>query len=258
MFLESGFNDFIAKPIDIKQLDMTLNQWVRDTQSEETLKEAETQARSQDGPGSVEGGMDGEGRWLLEHPVDGIDFKAALTLYGNSGAALMPILESFASHTPPLLEKMDAYVESSLSGYAIEVHGLKGICAAICAGEAAGLARELEFASKGGTGETVKARHGDLRRQALELAEGLKSLLAEWETGKPAAEKERRGEPDRELLRRLSAAAGEFNSNGTEETLGELERYRYERDGDLVIWLRKQAENFDYDAMHKRLEKFLE
>jgi hypothetical protein len=36
-----------------------------------------------------------------------------------------------------------------------------------------------------------------------------------------------------------------------------LERYRYERGGDLILWLREQAENFDYEAMHKRLEETL-
>jgi hypothetical protein len=34
----------------------------------------------------------------------------------------------------------------------------------------------------------------------------------------------------------------------------ELEQYRYETGEDLIRWLREQAENFDYDAMHKRLE----
>ncbi|MDR1047712.1 MAG: hypothetical protein LBL64_08040 [Treponema sp.] len=35
------------------------------------------------------------------------------------------------------------------------------------------------------------------------------------------------------------------------------ERYRYEEGEELVHWLREQAENFDYDAMHRRLEEFL-
>ncbi|MDR2304768.1 MAG: response regulator [Treponema sp.] len=263
MFLASGFNDFIAKPIDIKQLDLVLNQWVRDIQSEETLWEAETQARErsefrvQNGSGSAKDGMDSEGRWFLERSVEGIDFTAALTLYGNSGAVFIPILKSFVTHTPPLLEKMDTYVENSLPDYAIEVHGLKGTCGAICAASAAALALELELASKEGKGDFVRSRHGELRRQVLELTEKLGALFAEWEAERPAVEKERREEPDRELLRRLSAATGTFNSNETEEVLRELERYRYERGEEFIIRLREQAEIFDYDAMHEQLEKFL-
>jgi HPt (histidine-containing phosphotransfer) domain-containing protein len=193
----------------------------------------------------------------LDHPVEGIDFNAALQLYGGDGAALMTILQSFLAHTPALIQKMDAHLETSLPDYAVEVHGLKGTCAAICASESAELARELEFASREGKGDFVKARHGELRRQVLALTEGLKVLAEGWEACRPGLEKEARSKPDRELLVRLSAAAGDFNSNKVEEVLGELERYRYEEGEELIQWFREQAENFDYEALHKWLEEFL-
>jgi hypothetical protein len=121
----------------------------------------------------------------------------------------------------------------------------------------AALAKELEFASKEGNLELVRQKHGELRQGALELTERLRGLLEEWKAGRPEEKKTPRGEPDRELLARLSAASGTFNSNDTEELLAELEQYRYEREGDLVLWIREQAENFDYDAIHKRLEELL-
>jgi hypothetical protein len=96
-----------------------------------------------------------------------------------------------------------------------------------------------------------------LRLKTLELTGRLQALLEEWDAGRPEEEKEWRDEPDVELLGRLSAATGEYNSNATEEILGEVERYSYEKNGDLIYWLREQAENFDYDAMHKRLMEFL-
>jgi PAS domain S-box-containing protein len=255
MFLGSGFNDFIAKPIDIKQLDIVLNQWVRDTQSAETLEAAEGQA---DRTGAPAGGKEtgNESRWLLEHPVEGIDFAAALRLYG-SGAALLPILKSFGVHTPGVINRLDGYLERSLEEYSIEVHGLKGTCKAICAEGTGELAWELEKASQAGRGEEVRTGHRELRRQALELVARLEGLAAEWESNLPEEVKERRGEPDRELLVRLSAATAGFNSNDTEEILGELEKYRYEQNEQLIGWLREQAENFDYEAMHQQLEEFL-
>ncbi|MDR2617995.1 MAG: Hpt domain-containing protein, partial [Treponema sp.] len=255
-----GFNDFIAKPVDIKRLDVVLNRWVRDTQNAETLQEAETQAQQREespGPGGKDGPEGAENRWLLEHPLEGVDFAAALTLYGNSGAALMPILKSFVAHTPPLLERMDAHLETSLSDYAVEVHGLKGTCSAICAAEAAALAKELEFAAKDGQEALVRSRHGELKRQAQAVTERLQAMLEEWDASLPVVEKELRSEPDRELLARLSGATGEFNSSITEEVLGELEQYRYAQDGDFIFWLREQAENFDYEIMHDRLEEIL-
>jgi HPt (histidine-containing phosphotransfer) domain-containing protein len=252
MFLNSGFTDFISKPIDIYQLDMILNRWIRDKQSEATLQDAESRQLEQAEAG---GGYDDGGAWLLERPVEGIDFTAALTLYGNSGTAYLPILKSFVFHTPPLLEMMDGCLETSSPDYAVAVHGLKGTCNAIGAGGAAEAARELEFAAKEGNFDLVRRKHGALRREVLALTERLKALLEEWEGEGDAEEKERRPEPDRALLARLSAAAAEFSSNTVEEILGELERCRYEQGGELIAWLREQAENFDYEAMHKKLEE---
>jgi signal transduction histidine kinase/FixJ family two-component response regulator/HPt (histidine-containing phosphotransfer) domain-containing protein len=251
IFLANGFNDFISKPIDIKRLDMVLKQWVRDKQIEEN------RTREPDSSGDgAEVKAEAGNRWLLEHPVEGVDFEAALALYGNSTATYLPILKSFVDNSPSLLEKMDTHLETSLGEYAIEVHGLKGACNAVCAGETAALARELELASKAGKLDVVQSRHGELWRRVMELIGRLKELLDEWDAGKAPEEKEVREEPDRELLSRLSAAADEFSLTGTDEILEELERFRYEKGDDLVRWLRERADNFDYEAMHKRLEEF--
>jgi PAS domain S-box-containing protein len=259
MFLGGGFNDFISKPIDIKRLDMVLNQQIRDKQNAATLREAEMQARGwaegKSGNGGREAGN--ERRWLLDHPVEGVDFTAALELYNGNEAMLMSVLKSFVAHTSFLIEKMDACLETSLRDYMVEVHGLKGACRTISASVTADLAKELEFASREGQRDYVKARHGELRGQVLELMERLKEVVEGWDAGLPGIEKEMREGPDRELLTRLSLAAGESNSNGTDEILGELERYSYETGGDLIRRLREQADNFDYDDMHERLEEYL-
>ncbi|MDR0501926.1 MAG: response regulator [Treponema sp.] len=43
MFLTNGFNDFISKPIDIRQLNSSLNKLIRDRQSEQVLESARKQ-----------------------------------------------------------------------------------------------------------------------------------------------------------------------------------------------------------------------
>jgi CheY-like chemotaxis protein/HPt (histidine-containing phosphotransfer) domain-containing protein len=43
IFLNSGFDDFISKPIDIRQLNAVLNKFIRDKQSEEVLNRARQQ-----------------------------------------------------------------------------------------------------------------------------------------------------------------------------------------------------------------------
>jgi CheY-like chemotaxis protein len=251
MFLKNGFNDFISKPVDIKQLDLILNRWIRDKQSGETLREAEIRNSER-----IHETLDAENRRLLEHPVEGIDLAEFRTRYGG-GISYMPILRSFVLHTPPLLESMNAHLETSLPDYAVEAHGLKGACGAVCAAEAAALARELEQAAVEGNLELVRSRHGDLMHSLRLLLDNLEALLARRDALRPAEEKEKRAEPEEELLRRLSHAAGEFNSAAVEGILDNLEQYRYEKGEDLIRRLRERAEAFDYDAMHGDLEEFL-
>ncbi|MDR1894603.1 MAG: response regulator [Spirochaetales bacterium] len=257
MFFRNGFTDFISKPIDIKQLDMVLNQWIRDKQSAQTLMQAEIQAPERKDPET--GGAGGpEGVWLLEHPVEGIDFDKALALYANSGAVYMGILKSFAAHTPSLLKKMGEDLETSLSEYAIKVHGLKGACNAVCAGEAAALAWDLELAAREGNSPWVRTNHGELNRGVLALTGRLKAVVEEWEARRPEEKKEWRDAPAGELLSRLSAAALELDARRIEEALTGLEHYRYRQGEDLVRWLREQAEAFDYPSIRRRIVELTE
>jgi hypothetical protein len=67
-------------------------------------------------------------------------------------------------------------------------------------------------------------------------------------------EKPRRPAPDGDLLARLLAACKEYNITAMEDALIELEKYSYESGDDLVVWLRRQLDNFDYELIRERLE----
>jgi CheY-like chemotaxis protein/HPt (histidine-containing phosphotransfer) domain-containing protein len=250
LFLNNGFTDYISKPIDIKQLDMALNKWVRDTQSPETLEQAEQES------GEPEKAVGADDRRFFELPVKGLDLAAAEALYGNA-AAYLPILKSFVVHIPLLLDEMSALVEGDLGQYAIKVHGLKGSCDTICAPETTGMARELEAAAKGGDLDFIRAHHGTLEKAVRALGGELAERLGAWEKEQPAGDRESRSAPDRALLGRLAAAASEHKTSEIEAILKELEQFRYEDGEDLVLWLREQTDTFNYEAIKNRLESFL-
>jgi signal transduction histidine kinase/DNA-binding NarL/FixJ family response regulator/HPt (histidine-containing phosphotransfer) domain-containing protein len=256
MFLENGFNDFISKPIDIKQLDLVLNQWIRDRQSVETLEAVKESRR----PEAPETGERDAARRLRDHPVEGIDAGAVRELYGD-GAACLPVLRSFAASTAPLLEKMTSHLETSPADYAIEVHGLKGVCHSVGAEQSAALARELELAAGKGDFEFVRSRHGELVKNLRSLLDRLGAFFAEWDLpareDRETREKEQRAEPGREPLLRLLEAAAALNSAGVDRALEELEEYRYAAGEDLVVKLREQADAFDYEALRRDLEEYL-
>jgi CheY-like chemotaxis protein/HPt (histidine-containing phosphotransfer) domain-containing protein len=255
MFLENGFNDFISKPVDIKRLDAVLNRWIRDKQSKETLKNAEILTQGKTDPPKPERAeaekVDMES-WFIEHQIEGIDFKTAFAVFG--GNAFIRVLKSFTVHTVTQLLEMADNLRNSLPDYAIRVHGLKGACNNIYAKEVAGLAFELEKAAKAGDIDFVRANHGKFEKTLNIMLENLKAILAEWDALTPVQEKEKRQEPDRELLTRLKEAVEFFNSTQIDEIVNELEKYHYESGEELIQQLRRQADNFDYDAMLESLQ----
>jgi PAS domain S-box-containing protein len=243
MFLASGFNGFLAKPIDIFKLDATLNQWVRDKQTEETLWKAE-QEQAID-PSSASGGI------LETAKLEGVDFEAGMKRYGTE-EIYMRILQSYVTHSPELLDKLRSLTRETLPDYAITVHGLKGASYGICANETGKDAEELEQEAKAGDYEKVEAKNAAFIERTETFLEGLRKLLeSAEETGE---EKRKVPEPDKALLEKLLDASKRFKTAIMEEVMLELESCEYESGGELIPWLREQLDNLEYDAIKEKLE----
>ena len=246
MFLTHGFNAYISKPIDIMQLDVALNTWVRSKQSKETLLQADME-KSILARESVQADLG----ILNSLSVNGIDLAKGRERY-NSEAAYLEILRSYSLHTPALLEKLRNCAPETLAEYAVTVHGIKGSSYGICADEVGKRAGELEHAAKAGYYEQVQtdtARFIELAERLLaELGEALKKAVS------AKAAKQRSAAPDRAALAKLLDAVKRYKSTLMEEIMAEIELYEYESGGELVRWLREQMDNLEYDAIRGRLE----
>jgi CheY-like chemotaxis protein len=243
MFLSSGFNAFIAKPIDIMRLDVILNQWVRDKQTEETLWKAGQEIKEAE-PAAA-------GSILENAKLDGLDFTAGLKRYGTEEIYLR-ILQSYLTHTPELLEKLRSLSRETLPHYAITVHGLKGASYGICAGTIGKEAEELELAAKAGDYETVHSKNAAFIVKVETALEDLKKLLeTAAENNSP---KKKTAAPDTSLLEKLVDASKRFKPAVMENIMTELEGCEYESGGDLIPWLREQIDNLEYDAVREKLE----
>jgi PAS domain S-box-containing protein len=246
LFIAAGFNAFVAKPIDIMRLDVILNQWVRDKQSEEILWKAEQEqkqealSREESAAGVLEGAK-----------IEGINIEAGISRYEGE-TVYLGILRSYTVHTPALLEKLRSLSRETLPEYAVTVHGLKGSSYGICAEAIGREAEELEYAAKAGDYETVRDRNAAfIARTEATLAE-IGALLQDAAESGPARPKA--SVPDRALLDKLLDASKRFKPAVMEEVLTEIEGYEYESGEDLVIWLREQLDNLEYDAIRERLE----
>jgi signal transduction histidine kinase/AmiR/NasT family two-component response regulator len=246
MFLSNGFNAFISKPIDIMRLDTLMNQWVRDKQTEDILRQAE-QLRTEMSAAKAEP----EAILPDASGIKGIDFEAGIERYGNE-AAYMTVLRSYAVHTPELLAKLRSPSPDTLPDYAITVHGLKGASYGICAGDIGGQAEKLEHAAKAGDYGTVNEENSAFIGRVEALLADLKQLLEG--AAEQGPKKQRAAAPDKALFEKLLDACKRFKPIIMEEIISELEGYEYESGGELVEWLRKQMDNLEYEAIQERLE----
>jgi len=244
MFLSKGFNAFIAKPIDVMQLDAVLNAWVRDRKSVDVIKQAEmgmlvTENVEQNDLDDIE--------------IEGIDLAHGKKRY-NSETAYLDILRSWYQHTPALLEKMRYPSFENLPEYAITVHGLKGASLGICADEISKKAEELEHHAKNGNIDHVKADNSSFIDMVELMLKNIGELLEKTADKKKQKQKPKASAPDPALLAQLLAAVRSYKSTIMEETMCSIESYDYDSGTELVAWLREQMDNLEYDAIRQKLE----
>jgi CheY-like chemotaxis protein len=135
IFLENGFNEFISKPIDIRQLNAVLNKFIRNKQPPEVIAEAHKQRQSMN-----ESAFNGNVSDAALHTVFLLDIKKAL-----------PIIEG-------AFNNIDAATDEDLQLFAINVHAMKSALANIGERSASELAFVLEKAGKERNREVIKMR----------------------------------------------------------------------------------------------------
>jgi CheY-like chemotaxis protein len=240
MFLSKGFNDYLAKPIEISKLNALMEKWIP----------AERQIKATgdpEGEGPVNSGLF-NGKVLA-----GIDIARGLERC-RSDVAYADILRSYADSMPDFLDTLRGVSPENLGSYAVTVHGIKGASYQICADEAGRQAEALEHASKGGDWEKVKRENKNFIETMETLLAVLRDFLGQVDEGKKK-DKPLFPAPDRELLDRMLTACKDYNITAMEDLLTELESYSYESGEELIIWLRKRVNDLDYDAIQERLER---
>jgi signal transduction histidine kinase/DNA-binding response OmpR family regulator len=260
MFIDNGFSSFIAKPIDILELDAALNRFVR--------RDAPPGPRDEEEPAGGGGGRDEDADGagadraadelsLADLNVEGLDVETGIRRYGKE-EKYIKVLKSYILHTPKLLETLKASARSSLSDYAISVHGLKGSSYGISANAVGDVAARLEAMAKEGKTESFADSHLLLMEKADKLIRDIAAAVNRVEARRRSESKEKRPEPDRELLAKLLDAARRGKTSMMEDLTVRLEEFEYEKDAALVEFVRSKLDEFDYQLIVDRLSAILE
>ncbi|MCL1790388.1 MAG: ATP-binding protein [Peptococcaceae bacterium] len=167
MFIEKGFSAFLAKPIDISELDYIIDRWIPNEMK--TL-----------GFGN-EGTNEPSGRSRFLPPIPGVDTLRGIAMTGGSEAVYREVLSLFCKETAsrlPLLQSEE--VDPSLAGF--HAHALKNTAAYIGAAQAVDKAVVIEVAGDAGDMDSLRENLPDFLECFAELAKRIQMALDDGET----------------------------------------------------------------------------
>jgi CheY-like chemotaxis protein/HPt (histidine-containing phosphotransfer) domain-containing protein len=257
IFLENGFDDFISKPIDIRQMNAILNKFIRDKQPPEVIEAARQQAEEKKRRGDrTESNL--QVRQLSGLEIEGLNISDGITQFGGNEDSYLNVLRAYAASTRRLLVTVDNVNENEImedaSGYEINVHAIKGSSYSICANSVGKLAEDLENAAKVKDWDYISKYNNSFIEAAWKLVNNLDALFSSIESNTPKPKKDK---PDKNILLKLLDACDMFDMGKVEELMGEINSYQYESDDGLADWLRTNVELVNFDEIVDKLKEEL-
>jgi PAS domain S-box-containing protein len=164
MFLKSGMNDFLAKPIDLQRLDSILQKWLP----------REKQLAVESDAGDISAAA--EHVELFEIP--GVSVETGLNNSGGSVAAYLGVLASFCSDVGEKAEQIEKWAENGdLGMYMALAHSLKGASLSVGASELGDFAARMEAAARNGNRGVIAEKNGAFLAALRDLADNIRKTL---------------------------------------------------------------------------------
>ena len=259
MFLQQGFQAFLSKPIDIMLLDSVIRQWVRDKELEKTLTDLRIEVDGQEFLDMRSGQerrvlatrRSGVDRRKSGPNIPGLRMSKGLERFGGA-ESYYEVLLSYVKNTPALLDQMRGVEKQTLADYAVIIHGIKGSSRSVCAEELGDCAEQLEHAAKAGDFAFVSEQNESFIQATEKLIAEVSTMLQSIAKKNP---KPLKTQPDQNILAALLTACQDFDIDGVDAAMAELESYDYEAEADLIIWIREKVGVMGFQQIAERLAR---
>ena len=230
MFLSSGFNDFLSKPIDTLKLKTILEKWIPKEKQKISKKEDEA-APEEDNTSAKES----------EKPYNGINISGLDTEKGIllSGGRIDSYFDTLAIYYRDGLKKADE-IKSSLETdniplYTIHVHALKSASANIGADILSGQAKELEMAGEQKNMDFIKTHHEQFLSNLGLLLDEISKAIMKRKEDKKAEIISFNPESIKPMLNILKTALNDLDAAIINKTIEELSEGEYpDNIGDII------------------------
>ncbi|MCM1382553.1 MAG: PocR ligand-binding domain-containing protein [Muribaculaceae bacterium] len=242
MFLKEGMNDFVAKPIDVKDAVSKLRKWLP--------KEKILPVDKLDAP--VKKPTDSEVESRLAEKLKNVgelSVEEAISRLGSEKLFLSVLKEYFAAIGKKYNAILDHKRAEQWRDYTIEVHALKSTSRQIGANRISELAAEMEKAGNDGNIALINEKTDAMLEEYLRLKDVLKPFF----TDIPEEEEHfAQFEEIMSLLEKMQAALDAFDTLQIDEVVEEMSRFRYsDENEDFFERMKKAAEESDIDECLK-------
>jgi len=276
MFLQNGFDFFISKPIDLRQLNVVLRKYIRDKQPPEVIEEvlksygdaADSEAVSGDDSehsrtqapvsytsANMADDNESGGSDLLEMIVEGLDIVKGVNRYSGDGEQYLRVMRSYMNSVRTVLDAIEVFDEDRLLDYEIKVHGIKGASLDIFAKDVGKEADALERAAQAGDVDFIRTHHTRFVLAARKLVSDLEELFLAINSKKSKSVKDK---PENDALYKLLKACSEYNLNEVDSTMAEIDQFKYDSDDGLADWLRVNVDLMNYSEIVEKLSEFID
>jgi CheY-like chemotaxis protein len=193
MFLNEGFQAFVAKPIKVAKLDSVIHKFIvgRNGESVDRRADDRRQPNNDRRQGNNDRRQEEDRRrveQVVEPPQDsavlevpfpaGINKKLGLSLYEDDMDLLKEIMRSFSDNIPTELARMRNLTQDNLADYAIDIHTLKGAGSGIGAKDLSVRAKKMERMAKAGEFDNVAELNEAFISDTETLIKDIKAWLA--------------------------------------------------------------------------------
>lgn len=243
MFLSEGFNDFIAKPIEMSVLERMLRRYIpvhkqiavdeEESQGSGTSAPAPAAAAEKAAPVSEKGAEgDADENALEALRQSGIDTSLGIAYCGDR-EGFRDIIRMYCNEGPKRRKNLERlYKDQDWENYVVAVHALKSNSKGVGAHELSELALALEMAGKGGHFDYILDHHDEM----MERHDALMEMLSQNSfvcSGGDEQEGDNAGEADAN-----KAGAGQAEM---EESAASME--------DLIISLKEKLDGFESEGV---------
>lgn len=258
MFISSGFNDFIAKPIELSVLDRVLRTWLpKELMKQSAQTEVYVNDRRRQDPSNTPPQSDNK---LF-------DVDTGVIYTGGDIETYADILKMYVSKGPKKLEFIKKlFDEKSWKNYVIEVHALKSSSLTIGSKVLSEFAKKLELAGKAGDYSLIEKENGNLLELYAKVIDACREYIEKnYPEETPddtddAPLKEIAFDKVREYIDKIREACGAFDGDAIVEICKEAGGCSVNGVSlkSLFAEVKAAAEDFEYDQAAELAEKISE